>query len=333
MLIASDLIHLPYTPDLSESGAAYACRWLASSHAQQAGNPAGRLRQIVGEIALELAFRRQLTQQAVPFEVLGMQPFDSPEHFDVTLGGHRCNLHGSMLTRRSQIAELRHEPGRLLQAPALIPLEKFATEGHKPEDVHLFAFIIGIEATRQADMQKALNAGLPVYLIHSLPEAWAQPEKRSALHNVTLKSDCPAAVEVEIGGLDGEHQFISEALELPSRETRRLAKDFHSLAYILSRSRLQARIGIHCHRYGEALIIPARAWDNVWIYGMEIILLGWLTHEQYRSQACMLNTGSQPFPYAARPEKSLLVPVHELNPLGSLLEKVKAWGRENTPHL
>jgi hypothetical protein len=92
MLTASDLLNLPYTPYLTEGGIAYACRSVAGSSDRLGFSPIGHLRQTVGEVAVELAFRRYLSQQAVPFHVLGMKPFTQPQRYDVLLGGHRCIL-------------------------------------------------------------------------------------------------------------------------------------------------------------------------------------------------------------------------------------------------
>ena len=91
--------------------------------------PAERLRRSAGGAAVELAFRRYLTGQAVPFEVREGTPFSQPEHYNLALGGHRCDLISYLITRPGQVAQLRRDPASLLQAPALIPLESFAAEG------------------------------------------------------------------------------------------------------------------------------------------------------------------------------------------------------------
>jgi len=328
MLTASDLIHLPYTPDLSEAGIAFACRALASTYDRLGGYSADRLRQVAGQVALELAFRRYLSGQAIPFGVRGVTPFTRPEHYDIALGGHRCDLKSYPITRRSQISHIRRNPEVLLQAPALIPVDHFAADGQKPEDLYLFAFLLGVQADDSRDMLKALAAGQPVYLVHELPESWALPARWYPFEKLVLKSECERPVTVEIGGLDDEHNFISATLELLPRQRQLVEKGFHSLAYIHAQRRPEARIGIHCPRYGDPILIQPRAWDNLWFYGMEIVLAGWLTQDEYRRKASVLNAGRHTFQYEATPEKNLLVPIHDLNPLGRLLEKVRTWEME-----
>jgi hypothetical protein len=58
---------------------------------------------------------------------------------------------------------------------------------------------------------------------------------------------------------------------------------------------------------------------------MEILLTGWLSHEEFRRRASGLNAGRRTFQYARTRTKNLLVPVAGLQPLGELFEKVRLW--------
>jgi hypothetical protein len=280
---------------------------------------------------VELAFRRYLGEQAIPFDVLGSTPFTDPDRYDVALGGHRCDLKSTLITHRSQIRLLRREPGAVLQAPALIPLDQFTGEGHRPDDLYLFAFLLGLTAPAQEDVVKAVAADQPVYLIHPLPEAWARPEAWLPLVKLALKSECDAPIQVEIGGMDMARNFVTAILDLPPRTRVPVPDEFYSLAYIHAGRLPEARLGLHSPRCGEAYIIPPHEWGNIWVYGMNILLTGWLSHEQFRRKSKVLNAGMPTFQYARTRTKNLLVPVGELNPLGKLLELVRAWEAEKTP--
>ena len=328
MLTSCDLLHLPYTPDLTEGGIAYACRSLAYTYDRMGGTPLDRLRRIVGGVAVELAFRRYLSEQAVPFDVLGATPFTHPDRYDISLGGHRCDLKSFLITRRSQITLLRQDPGAVLQAPALIPLDQFAAEGHKPDDLYLFAFLLGVAAAAQADMGKAVAASQPVYLIHPLPDDWARPANWLPLEKLALKSECETPITVEIGGMDAARNFVTTALDLPPRTRTPVPQEFCSLAFIHAGRLPGARIGLHSPVRGEAHIVQPHEWGNIWVYGMDILFTGYLTHEDFRRKAKMLNAGMPTFQYAHTRTKNLLVPVAELNPLGELLEKVRVWEAE-----
>jgi hypothetical protein len=331
MITSSDLLHLPYTPDLTEAGISYACRSLAYTYNRMGGSHFDRLRRIVAGVAVELAFRRYLGEQAVPFDVLGATPFTDPDRYDVSLGGHRCDVKSYHISRCSQIAQLRQDPGVVLQAPALVPVDQFAAEGHKPDDLYLFAFLLGLNAPAREDVDKAFAAGRSVYLIHPLPEAWARPSNWIPLERLALKSECETPVTVEIGGQNAEREFVTARLELSSKKRMPVEQTFYSLAYIHVARQPEARIGLHSPVRGEAYIVPLHEWGNIWVYGMEILLTGYLTHEEYRRRASILNAGMPTFQYASTRTKNLLVPVAELNPLGELFEKVCAWEAERNP--
>ena len=325
MLSPSDLFHLPYTPDLTQGGITYACRSLAYTYDRMGGSPVDRLRRIVAGVAVELAFRRYLVEQAVPFDVLGATPFTDPDRYDVSLGGHRCDVKSFFISRRAQIHSLRHDHGLVLQAPALVPLDQFAAESHKPDDLYLFAFLLGLAAASQEDIEKALAAGQPVYLIHPLPGEWAKPPNWIPLEKLALKSECETPITIEIGGMDAERNFITATLELPPRTRVPMEQIFYSLAYVHAARKPEARIGLHSMIHGEPYLILPHEWGNIWVYGMDILLVGWLSHEEFRCKGSVLNAGMRTFQYNRTRTKNLFVPGIKLNPLGLLFEKVREW--------
>src|SRR5512134_509663 len=119
MLSASDFIRLPYTPDLTDGGIACALHALPRTYSRIGRSPYEHLRRIVAGAALELAFRRFLTAQDIPFEVKGAAPFTEPDRYDVSLGGRRCEIKSFLLPARAA-SQVQADPGVLLNAPALV---------------------------------------------------------------------------------------------------------------------------------------------------------------------------------------------------------------------
>lgn len=325
MLKSIDLIHLPCTPDLTEGGIAYACRSLASTVERTSGSLMERLRLNVAEAAVELALRRYLSKQSIPFCVMEAAPFAHPERYDISLGGHRCSLKSFLITSRKQISQLRKDPALLLQAPALLPLDEFAVEDHKADDLYIFAFLLGIAAAAREDEQRAKAAGQPVHLIHPLPAQWKRPANWLPLENLVLKSECAEPIAIEIGGQNAEREFVTARLELPPKKRMYVEQQFHSLSYVHATPRPEARIGLHSPVHGDPYIVPPHEWSNIWVYGMDIIMTGWLTHEDYRRKGKVLNIGMHTLQSEHTREKNLLVPMGELNPLRPLFERVQAW--------
>lgn len=325
MINVSDIIRLNYSSDLTKAGITYACRSLPHTYNRMGGSPPDRLRRIVAGVAVELAFRRYLGQQKVPFDVKGATPFTDPDRYDVSLGGHRCDIKSFLISHRDQIAALRADPGLTLNAPALVPLDQYSAEGHTENDLYLFVFLTGLLATTPLDVQKAAEAGQPIYLIHTMPRSWNRPRIWIPLQPLALKSESEQPVKVEIGGQDSERNFITRSIELPPRQRIQVSADFHSLAYLHPESRPEGRIGIHSSAHKETYLVKPKTWSNIWVYGMDIFLAGWISRGEFRRRARLIHEGRRVFQYNRTRTKNLAVNVTDLNPLPELFELVRQW--------
>jgi hypothetical protein len=328
MLTPSDFVHLPFSPDLSEAGAAYACQSLAEGHERVGGSPVASLQNSASTVAAELAFRRYLTGQAVPYSVIGSTPFTHPNQYNVALGGHRCIIKNFLVTHHNQLTRIRREPGTLLRSPVAFPSDLFASEEASPDDLYVFSFLLGTTAIAKVDLEKAMTAHQPVFLIHRLPGTWARPGAWLPLDDLALKSECATALTIELGGLDSGHNFTTTTFELPPKKLVRVDKCFHSLGYVRCLSRASARVGLQSARHGVPYIIPAYAWNNLLVYGMDIILAGWLPHTEFGRKASRFNAEMYINQFDRTHTKNLLVPVVELNPLSILLKSVRDWETE-----
>jgi hypothetical protein len=325
MITSAEILPLTYTSDLTESGIAYACRTLNYTYNRVGGTPYSRLRRIVGNVAVELAFRRYLSEQNIPFEVKNMLAFTDPERYDVSLGGHRCDVKSYLITRRPQISDIRQNRAILLRAPALIPSDQFAAETHSDQDLYLFAFISGLVAASQEDIQKAVEANQPTFLMHAFPKEWTHPHVWQPLGNLALKSESEKGIMVEIGGQNANREFITTKVELPCKQRVEIGESFYSLSYVHAEHIPEGRIAIHSPVRKETYIIPSVEWGNIWIYGMDIWLTGYIAHEEFRRRASFVAEGSHVFQYKETRTKNLAVPIADLHPLGDLFARVKEW--------
>ena len=321
----SSLLRLPFPRDLIEGGIAYAVRSLPHTYNRMGGSPYDRLRRIVAGVAVELAFRRHLTQNDIPFDVKGATPFTDPDRYDVSLGGHRCDVKSFLLTHRDQIQRVRRDPGLLLDAPALVPSDQDAGEGHHDDDIYIFAFSTALNAASQLDLQKAIAAGQPTHILHALPKTWANPQTWTPLGHLALKSESDSPVTVELGGQIENREFVSERLVLPPRARVESRTAYFSLASLHVESPPDGRVAVHSPARSETHVIHPHEWGNIWVYGMDIFLTGWMSRAEFRQRARPIQPGTRVFQYDETRVKNLAVDVRELRPLGALFEKVKAW--------
>ena len=244
MIGIDDLISLPFTADLTESGITYACRSLPHTYSHLGSSSYDYLRRMTASVVVELAFRRYLTQNDVPFEVTSETPFTHPHYYDVSLGGHRCDLKSFLISHRAQISALRRDLGLALKAPALVPLDQYSADGYSENDLYLFAFLTGLIAASPDDQKKAAITALPSYFINVMPADWVRPRSWIPLGPLALKSEADESLTVEIGGQDAGREFITSSLILPPRTRSVVDADFYSLAYLHVKSRPGARLGI-----------------------------------------------------------------------------------------
>ena len=327
MIDVSNFIYLPYTRNLTEGGIAYVLNTLPTIYHPKGGSPYDKLRRTVANTAVELACRRYLTEQDVPFEVKGANPFSEPDRYDVNLGGRRCDIKSFLISRREQIAEMERNPKVVLNAPALVPSDHNVGEGHSDKDIYLFAFLTGLTAASQADIQKVVYKKQPIYLVHAMPSQWMRPPKWNPLGILTLKSESAETLLVEVNGQDEGREKRSITVELPPNTRVQVNDGFFSVAYIQSKSLPDARIGIHSSALNESHLIGTMDWGNLWVYGMDILLAGWLTRAEFNQRAKPVREGSRVFQYDRTRTKNLAVTMHELKPISELLERVKEWSK------
>lgn len=325
MLTASDFLNLPCTRDLTEGGIAYALHSLPYLYTRMGTSPYERLRRVVAGAMVELAFRRYLSEQNLPFEVKGAAPFAEPDRYDVSLAGRRCEIQSFLISHRDQIAEIRRDPRILLRAPALVASDRHAGIGHSGLDLYLFAFLPALITTSSGDLQKVIESKQPHYLVHVMPEAWKRPSRWTPLGTLVLKSEAEESLTIEIGGQAEGRERRSCVVELPPHTRLEVETGFFSISYIHARSKPRARIGIHSPLLRETHLVGTPDWGNIWVYGMDVLLAGYMAREEFSRCASFIQAGSRVFQYDQTHVKNLAVPVSELKPLSRLFESVRAW--------
>jgi hypothetical protein len=325
MLSPSDLLRLPYTPDLTEGGVEYALRSLSHTYDRMGGSPYDRLRRIVAGVAVELAFRRHLSQNEIPFDVKGAAPFTDPERYDVALGKHRCDIKSFLITHRKQITEIRRNPSVLLNAPALVPSDQHAGDGHSYNDLYIFAFANGLIAASQDDLKKAVEKKQPHYLIHAMPDEWRKPMNWNPLGALTLKSESEEELLVEVNGQDEAREMKRKIVSLPPGTKVTVNESFYSVTALHIRRMAGARLGIRCDAIKETHVISPLDWGNIWVYGMDIFMTGYISYEEFSQRANTLLPNSKVFQYERTRVKNLSMPVSSLKPMQKLFELARSF--------
>ncbi|MBI3160620.1 MAG: hypothetical protein HYZ26_13560 [Chloroflexi bacterium] len=326
-LAAEDFITLKYSQDYTHAGIEYILRWLARPGRGPAAPGYDDLRERVAEKAAELAFRRMLEEQDVPYTLLESNDFQEADTFAVSLGGRRCALCATLVSGRKDITRFHQYPARFLGAPALAPAA--AHTGQSEQDLLVFAFVTGVVARSQASLGRAIQAGQPLFLASALPHEWSAPAAWRSLGEVALKSEEADEIEVELYGLDGERRFQTCALILPPRQRVSAPAEFYSLAALRASRLPDARLGIHSPAVsGSPKLLGSLDWHNLWVYGMQVTFVGYQTRGEFKRGAGRLRQGNRALGVPRARQDYLSQRVNALLPLPELFDLVHIWEDE-----
>ncbi len=329
MLSPADVLRLPYDASLTHAGIEYAKKSLHYTYNRMGLNPAARLRKIVAGVAVELAFRRWLDAQAVPYDLLGATAFTEKDRYDLCLGGRRCDLKSFFISDRPHIHALRSDPAWLMDAMALVPEDQFNSAALNENDLYLFGFLAGLETRESQDLAKAVQAGQPVYLLHTLADdAWLGRHTWRSLGRLAFANRGPESLELEAGGQDSARAAITEGLALPPHGRAETEHDFYSLLYLRVPRLPSDLVEVRSPALRVTRRIEPRQWSNIWVYGMEVFIAGWLTKAEFRALSRLLPAGAAVKQYRQTQVDNRAAPVSALRPLADLMRLVKDsdWG-------
>ncbi len=322
MLSPEEILSLPYSPEFTEAGVAY----LSQIMQDFAGGDwsVERLQALVAAKAVELAFRRLLNERAVPHELADPASINQSNQLDVLLGGRRCRVLGGLISRREDIQAARHTP-QLLELDAHAPEEEILQHPLGDEDVLVFGLAAGLVTRGKDDLQLAQSAGEPTFLAHRMPDAWARPKLWNSLGTLAFKSEAEEPIALEVGGQDKGRAFKRNSFEFLPKQRLEGADDFYSLTYLRANSLPSGRVGVHSLVLNDTHIIQPHEWDNLWLYGMRVFLLGYMTRGEFGRQARRAEESRKPVRVDYFWERGLSVPAKELASLPDLFIRAQNW--------
>jgi len=322
MTSPQDIVRLPYDESLSLAGVTYVQHNLGRILGGRATPSDSHLRRIVASVAVDLALRRWFDRERIPYSLLDDEPFTRPEWPRLSLGGRRLILVTSLITSRRAIQRIHRDPRRALDAPAAVSADDLEAGGLSEGDLLTFALLLGLETRSLADLERALAAGHPIHLIAFPPSpAWAHPPHGGDLGSLALASSS-ARQEIVIHGVLPGHAPWTACVALdPSSAFR--SPPLHSVTALLSSALPQGPIVASAESRPSRWEIHPGDWRNLWVYGIEILVLGWKTVHEFR-------TGSAP-PSPSRhaslgirpPQGSRLLEARRLRPLAALADRLR----------
>jgi len=282
------------------------------------------LRQKVAEVSVEVAFRRHLGSQGLLVTTEPPQPFSDPERHDAVLGGRRFDLRTALIRDRKRIEAMQRAPDGLREEWALIPAADVLAPERPDQDVFVFAFLTGLVTRSASELKRALGASQPCALLHCMPDAWKAPRTWRSMDPLTVSCRSPIR-ELEIHGQNEGRQHLSRTTALPPEREVKLESGLFAVSALQIQAPTRTAVRVRSAVHARPHIVMPRDWENIWVYGMEISIAGYLTRKEFRSRARPLRRSPRSQTRLRPRTTYLAVPVGQLEPVAGLLQAARSW--------
>ena len=309
MVSSSDFISLEYTQDLAQAGVLLTHRSLSHLQARETTPTFPELRNQVASSTLALAFRRLIYREKIPHQYLETTPFSDPEHRDITIGGHKCNLIHTLISQRTQIRHALKDSDSLLSSKVYIPGDQTASVSYNEDDINIFAFLFGLVTPNLHAIRNAQEAKQPVFLIHHFPPRWQSLEKWATLGRLVVKNNSKQTLNIQVCGHKANRGYQSEFICLSPGDKRPVSKDYYSLNNLHIDRLPFGRVEIHSPTRTETHRIRPVDWGNLWIYGTQIKIVGYLTCGGFRMLFNSMTMDEHDYRSHHKPLKTNEIPV------------------------
>jgi len=328
MLNTDDMIQRPCSDDFIRAGIADVTHSLVHPGGRSIEPAFDFLRAEVVDSAVELAFRRLLVEENVPHDLIESLVFSQPDRCDVAFGGRRCIVSGRLIGQREEINRVHKNAGILTKGNVYLR-EARRSGAHRDVDLYIFAARTGLVTRSRQDLQKALNASQPSHLLFPMPETWSTPLQWEVLGPLVLKGDITTPVTLTLSGQDRHRAFLQSIIELPSRQRVKLTEDFHTLNTLMVSTLPDGPVGVFSPTLNQTLLVSPYQWGNVWVYGMQIFFMGYISQGDFNRRADGLPAERRGTSESCLDKDVISIHASELKPLKDLFVRAENWAQQS----
>ena len=237
------------------------------------------------------------------------------------------------MIHKNRIQAINKDPASLLQGDALIPVNEMKASQLSDNDIYIFSFLTALLTHSQSDLRKAYQADQSIHLIHALPKSWTDPQYWVSMGKIALKSNASDPIKIHLKGHGQNKMRQHEYINLHPHQRITTQEDFYALHYLSTADFPVDIIGVHSPTLNHTHLIGATQWENIWVYGMKIIIIGYITRGEFRRQGQIITADSRGFQYANIQTQNMAIPMRQLHPISDLFARAKAWrkAKKNRP--
>ena len=277
------------------------------------GGPRGRrLRRLAAANVVTLAFARHFAAVGTHVQLLGAAS-RAPVVTQIRWGHRQGWLAPTWVFQPEICKALQHGDFRAEQGLATLPWTLRETAAARGDDLMFFGLLLATEAPAQSQTAPVLAERKPIAPVHWLPARW----QRSAAPQMMLTLKAENALSITLYGTSVHGNALRHTVVLRAGEAHRLTLPWQGVHALETRVWPRGRVGLQADGRGVHVISP-EAWENVYLYGKAVWLLGFTTWRQFWRQARYLRRGARSFPHGTHFSPAYGVPWCALEPLGAL---------------
>ncbi len=309
-------VRLPYEEAWSAAAVQAVLEALPWLVGRQAELSVPRLRQLAKDQVAVLALTRWLAEHRLEYR---LEPTRWARWGRDPIRVQRRHVYpfATLVSRRAVLRRLR----RASPDPewwATVPEARWQSAEGRPEDILVFGYVLALVASTPEENVRAQSKGLPLRLLYPLPAAWQRwPYPQS----LALKYEGPGSLSLTLHG-QTEQGWGAYDLALPEKQRLTTEPRWVEL-YALSTAALpEGRLGVSRPGGSSPLIVSPTQWGNVWLYGLEVWWLGYLTRRAFDQQARRLPSGTDKGAGVRLGQAAYGVPLHALRPMDDLAARL-----------
>ncbi len=318
-----DWVRWPIDASLTMAGVTYACQTLSKQIALNKSPNLQQIRSIVPQISTELAVRRWLDKERLPYMLHEDQPFTHPARPSIILGGRRVGIHSVYISSRRQISRALHNPDILLPADIKLLGNLNRSTRATGNDLIVFAIYMGLATHTSYDLQKVLSREQPVFLI-AVPKdkKLLYSTHTSSLGKLLISAENSEGLKLELVGCTEMHSRYKEIVVLDGK-TAVTSREVSSLFYIHPDRLPSSDIQIYSPILNTRWNIQPSAWVNLWIYGIRLYFLGWSTWRGLQPASSLVSDFAQHHSFWRRHENQCTAKYATLRSMRELTQLIR----------
>ena len=318
-----DWMPWPIDSSLTMAGVAYACQTLSRQISLNKSPNLRQIRSIVPQISTELAVRRWLDKERLPYILHEEQPFTNPARPSIFLGGRRVEVHGIYLSSHRQIPGDFHNPDNPLPIEIKLPEKLGSSTCATVNDLFIFAIYMGLATHTSCDLGKVLSREQPVFPI-AVPKdkEWRNSTHTSSLGKLLISAEKPEGLNLELVGCTKTHTRYKEIVTLDG-QTAVTDLEMSSLFYIHPDRLPSSDIQIFSPVLKTCWHIQPGVWVNLWIYGNRLYFLGWSTWRKLQPASSPTPGFAQRHSFWQQNINQIVVKYAALRPMRELIQCIR----------